>query len=137
MNNHRSNHGAFSVVFDVSAVSDVSVPPEQSSIIEEHIEIDEFFTAPEPQAPIRVKPVPSPRVIPQPPPPPKGSVSSAVKIANATFTYEEPEPVVIEQIPVSVIQTETVIPEPIVVPATAPDTLDPATIETDLAVSST
>jgi hypothetical protein len=125
-------HWVQSVVSGVSGVSAVYAPPEQPSIIEEHIEIDEFFTPPEPQAPIRENPIPSPPEIPQPPPPPKGSVSSAVKIANATFTYEEPEPVVIEQIPVSVIQTETVIPEPIVVPATAPDTLDPATIETDL-----
>ena len=110
-----------------------SAPPDKPPIIEEpieeHIEIAELFTPPKPQTPIRVNPISSPPVIPQPPPPPKGSASSAVKIANATFTYEEPEPAVIEQIPVSVIQTE---PEPIIVPATAPETLDPATFETNL-----
>lgn len=113
-----------------------SVPPDKRSIIEavieEHIEIDEVFTPPEPQAPIRVNPIPSPPVIPQPAPPPTGSVSSAVKIANAIFKYEEPDATVIEQTPVRVIQTETTAPEPIIVPATAPEPLDPATIETDL-----
>ena len=117
-----------------SAVSAVSVPPDQPSIIEEqHIEIEEFFTPPEAQAPIRVNPIPSPPFIPQPAPPPKGSVSSAVKLANAIFKYEEPDAIVIEQTPASVIQTETTPPpEPIIIPATTPETLDPATIETGL-----
>jgi len=114
-----------------------SAPADQPSIIEEviedAIEIDEFSKPPETQAPIRVNPIPSPSVIPQPPPPPKGSVSSAVKIANAIFRYEEADAVMIERTPVSVIQTETTrSPEPIIIPATAPETLDPATIETNL-----
>ena len=125
-------HWIQSVVSDVSAVSDVSVPPEQSSIIEEHIEIDEFFTAPEPQAPIRINPIPSPPVIPQAPPPPRGSVSSAVKIANAVFNYEEPPEVLAATAVTEQIIEETPLPEPIEVTTTAPETLDPATIETDL-----
>jgi len=116
-----------------------SAPPDKPSIIkeviEEHIEIDEFFTPPEPRAPIGENPIPSPPETPKPPPPPKGSVSSAVKIANATFTYEEPEPGVIDQVPVSVIQTETTSPDPEpieVIATTSLESLDPTTIETDL-----
>lgn len=112
-------------------------PPDQPSIIEdvieEAIEIAESSKPPETQAPIRVNPIPSPPDIPQPAPPPKGSVSSAFKIANAIFRYEEADAVMIERTPVSVIQTETTqSPEPIIIPATAPETLDPATIETNL-----
>ncbi|HEY4424759.1 MAG TPA: hypothetical protein VGN10_11150, partial [Pyrinomonadaceae bacterium] len=113
-----------------------SAPPDKPSIIEEAIEevieIDEFFTPPEPQAPIRENPIPSPPVIPQPAPPPKGSVSSVVKIANAIFKYEEPPEVLTVT---SVAHTEQIIeapPEPIEVTATEPKTLDLATLETDL-----
>ena len=117
-----------------SAVSAVSVPPDQPSIIEEqHIEIEEFFTAVETQAPIRVNPIPSPPVIPAPAPPPKGSVSSAVKIANAIFKYEEPDatPEVVTVAPViqSVPIIETPPTQTIV---SAPESLDPTTIETEL-----
>ncbi len=126
---HEVEHWIRSVV---SAVSVVSAPPDQPSIIEEHIEIDEFFTPVETQTPIRVNPIPSPPVIPQPAPPPKESVSSAVKIATAIFKYEEPEatPEVVTVAPV--IQSASIIEIPTQTIVPAPETLDPTTIETEL-----
>jgi hypothetical protein len=125
-------HWIQSVASAVSAASAVSVPPDRPSIIDEqHIEIEEFFTPVETQAAIRVNPIPSPPVIPLPAPPPKGSVSSAVKIANAIFRYEEP-PEVLRVVHTEQIIEETPRPEPIVETTTAPEPLDPATIETTL-----
>jgi hypothetical protein len=116
----------------------VEVQRARTSITEEKHE-PEFFTPAEPPAPIRVNPIHADLIAFKPPPPPKGSVKSAVKrsdpikIANAVFRYEEPEPVVIEQTPVSVIQSETTLPpEPIEVTATTSPSLDPTTIETNL-----
>ena len=113
--------------------------PRTQTIITEEIREIESFTPPEPVAPIRVNPIPSPPEIPRTAPPPEGSVKSAVKkpeqikIANAIFKYEETETIVIEQTPVSVIQTKTTSPpEPIITPTTAPESLDPATLETAL-----
>ncbi len=113
--------------------------PRAQTIITDEIHAPEPLTPLETQAPIRVNPIPSPPEILQPAHPPKGSVKSAVKkpeqfkIANAIFKYEEPDAVVIEQTPVSIIQTETTPPpEPIIIPTTAPESLDPTTIETAL-----
>ena len=111
--------------------------PLTQTITTEEIHEPKSFTLPEFVAPIRVNPIPSPLEIPQPAPPPEGSVSSAVKkpeqikIANAIFCYEEP---VIEQTPVSVIQSDPVIEplEPIVATTIESAPLDPATIETNL-----
>lgn len=107
------------------------------TILTEEIPEPESSKPPEIQAPIRENPIPSPAVIPQPAQLPEGSVKSAVKppeqikIANVTFRYEEPDPVVIERTPVSVIQSETTLPpEPIEVTITTFP--DPATIETNL-----
>ena len=114
----------------------VSVPPEQPSIIEEVIEqvieIDEFSKPPDTPAPIRVNPVPSPPEIPRPAPLPEGSVKSVFKIANATFSYEEPPLIVTSVTPTEQIIEETPQPEPIVVTATAPEPLDAIAIETNL-----
>jgi len=114
----------------------VEAAPRAEAIID-RIE-PESFTPAEPVAPIRVNPIPSPSAIPQPAPPPAGSVSSAakkpekIKIANATFSYEEP-PEISQVVIASVAQSEPPIEETIpVVTTTAPETLDPATIETNL-----
>jgi len=113
--------------------------PRAQTIITEEIHEAESIEQANPSAPIRVNPIPSSPEIPRPASPPEGSVRSVfqepekIKIANATFTYEEPDVVVIEQTPVSGTQSEpTLPPEPIIVPATAPVTLDPATLETNL-----
>ncbi|MEN3330072.1 MAG: hypothetical protein V7638_4879 [Acidobacteriota bacterium] len=105
-----------------SSVSAVSAPPDHPSIIEEqHIEIEESSTPVETQAPIRVNPIPSSPVIPQPAPPPKESVSSAVKIANAIFKYEEPS-----------VTPEVSTVESIAEPEPRTASLDTITIETNL-----
>ena len=113
--------------------------PHAQTIVTEEIPEPESSKPPEPQAPIRVNPIPSPPEILQPAPPPKGSVKSAVKkpeqikIANAIFKYEEPEatPEVVTVAPViqSAPNIETPPTQTIV---SAPETLDPATIETEL-----
>ncbi|HET6972572.1 MAG TPA: hypothetical protein VFH96_01035 [Pyrinomonadaceae bacterium] len=109
------------------------------TILTEEIPEPELFTPAEPPTPIRVNPIHADPIAFKPPPPPAGSVKSVfrkaekITIANATFSYEEPNPVVIEQTPVSVIQSETTLPpEPIEVTTTTPESLDPATIETNL-----
>ena len=97
----------------------------------------ESIELPKVLAPIRENPIHADPVALKPDPPPEGSVKSAVKIANATFKYEdveieptlevgtEPPPPTVEIEPI----VETTPPEPIIIP-NAP--LDAITIETEL-----
>jgi hypothetical protein len=114
--------------------------PRAQTIITEEIREAEFFKPHEPQAPIRVNPIHADLIDVKPAPPPEGSVKSVaktpeqIKIANAIFCYEEP-PVTPEV--VTVTHTEQIIeetpqPEPLVVTAVAPETLDTVTIETNI-----
>jgi|SRR5215213_3657505 len=117
----------------------VCTVPGRPSIVEDRIE-PESFTPAEPVAPIRVNPIPSPPVILQPDSSPEGSVSSVfnkpeqIKIANAIFSYEEPETVAIERRQSESLLVAQIIetPEPIIETTTAPKPLDAATIETGL-----
>ncbi|HEX5604228.1 MAG TPA: hypothetical protein VFX63_16830, partial [Pyrinomonadaceae bacterium] len=108
----------------------VELPRGQTIVTEETHEPESIEHANQ-SAPI-VNPIASPPEIRQPAPPPTGSVSSAVKIANAVFKYEESRDVLTVT---PVAHTEQIIevpPEPIEVTPTAPVTLDPVTLETDL-----
>lgn len=108
------------------------------TIIIEQIPKPESITPANSLAPIRENPISSPPVIPQPAPTPAGSVSSVVKkpdqikIANATFHYEEPAllPEVITVTPI-IEPSPTSPPEPLT-PIIAPEPLDAITIETNL-----
>ena len=87
---------------------------------------------PEPHAPIRENPIHVIHEILKPDPPPKGSVKSAVKLANATFTYEEVIDVIERPSPPSITEPELVI-EPEEIPELfVPTTLDDVTLETEL-----
>jgi len=110
------------------------------------IRIEETTTEPKPfdplytpdtHAPIRENPIKAPPVPLRSAPPPEASVKSAVKLANATFTYEDFKVDVIEPPPPVITETESLVeteetpePESFVAPTLTP--LNDITIETEL-----
>jgi hypothetical protein len=107
----------------------ISAAPEKQTIVENNLE---FFLAPESGAPIRENPIEAPPAILRSAPPPQESVKSAVKLANATFTYEEVLDVIEQPSPPSITEPELVI-EPEEIPELfVPTTLDDVTLETEL-----
>jgi len=108
----------------------VSTAPEKQTIVEDELE---FFHVPESAAPIRENPIVAPPAILRSAPPPEESVKSVVKVANATFTYENKSIVVTEPPPPPVItETELVADKDEEPELFVPPTLDPITIETEL-----
>jgi len=87
---------------------------------------------PEPHAPIRENPIHVIHEILKPDPPPEGSVKSAVKLANATFTYEEVIDVIERPSPPSITEPELVIAPEEIPELFVPTTLDDVTLETEL-----
>jgi hypothetical protein len=94
-----------------------------------------YIDAPKNLAPIRENPIAADPVALKPDPPPEGSVKSVVKIANATFKYED-----VEIEPTVEVVAEPPPPPPVVqseqiVETTPPEifqSLDAVVIETDL-----
>ena len=113
-------------------------PPRSPDLLTTETIDPEPIEPPNVHAPIRENPIHADPVALKPDPPPEGSVKSAVKIANATFTYEdvETEPtleVVTEPPPQPAVEIE-----PIVETTDADITINPVTpldaitIETEL-----